>query len=68
MIIKKRTEKYDRKEFMVLEYCCGEMLRLMKDFDEWSVTEDGQMSCWDGECVIGGRFCCFCGQKIVIQE
>lgn len=66
MIIKK-TEKYDRKEFIVIDYCCAEMAREMNECPEWTI-EDGQMLCWDGETGVGGNYCSECGQKIIIQD
>ena len=66
MIIKK-TEKYGRREFIVLEMCCAEMGREMNACPEWTV-EDGKMLCWDGEAGVGGNYCSECGKKIEIIE
>ena len=57
----------EEKEFIVIEYCCAEMGREMNEHGTWEITEDGNMSCWDGECAIGGKFCFNCGEKIEIQ-
>lgn len=70
MIIQK-TEPYDDniKQFKVIEYCCAQMGREMKDFEGWEINEESsEMYCWDGECAIGGKFCSHCGQKIIIQD
>lgn len=63
----KKTEKYDRKEFIVLEMCCAEMGREMKECPEWTI-EDGKMLCWDGSAGVGGNYCSECGQKIEIVD
>jgi hypothetical protein len=67
MIIQK-TEPYDegRKQFIVLEYCCAEMGREMKYYWNWEIL-NGEMSCGDYECGVGGKFCCHCGEKIIIK-
>jgi hypothetical protein len=63
----KKTERYDKKEFIVLEYCCMDMAKEMKECPVWEI-EEGQMFCFDGECGIGGKYCSECGQKIEIIE
>lgn len=64
----RKTGKYDnnKKEFIVLEYCCAQMGRDMKEYPHWEIT-DGEMSCYDSECGVGGKFCSHCGQQIIFM-
>lgn len=54
-----------RKSFKVIEYCCGQMGRDMKESRDWSI-ENNEMQCWDYESGFSGKFCSHCGQKIQI--
>ena len=68
MIIK-RTGKYDRnrKEFIVINYCCAQMGRDMAEYDYWSINDSGEMFCSGYEGGVGGIFCAHCGEKITIH-
>jgi hypothetical protein len=67
MKIQKTEEPYDngKKTFKVIEYCCAELGREMKDYDNWEIYED-MISCMDCESSFLGRFCPYCGEKIEI--
>lgn len=69
MIIKK-TGKYDRnrKEFIVLEYCCERMGREMNQYPYWQIYNNDEMDCGDYEGGVGGRYCCYCGKEIIIKS
>lgn len=68
----KQTGSYDNyhgfdKQFIVIEYCCTDMARDMKENRSWYI-ENGEMQCWDYESGFSGKYCSHCGEKIEIIE
>ena len=68
MIIKE-VEPYDNddKKVKVISYCCQEMKNDMKEYRYWEIF-NGELSCGDMECGIGGKYCSHCGDRITILK
>lgn len=65
MKIKESFEDAD-KEFEVLEYCCDEFKYELRDYYSWTFVNDDLIHCWTLETSYMGRYCPYCGQRIIM--